>query len=64
MKDLTLVVLGEIEEDNEEKELSEQDEAVGDKGGLEESGEKQSKELFALKLRSIAMSSSSSVVDV
>ena len=33
MKDLTLVVHGEIEEDNEEKELSEQDEAVGDKGG-------------------------------
>ena len=64
MKDLTLVVLGEIEEDNEEKELSEQDEAVGDKGGLEETGEKQAKELFALTLRSIAMSSSSSVVDV
>ena len=63
MKDLTLVVLGEIEH-WEEKELSEQDEAVGDKGGLEETGEKQSKELFALKLRSIAMSSSSSVVDV
>ena len=63
MKDLTLVVLGEIEH-CEEKELSEQDEAVGDKGGLEETGEKQSKELFALKLRSMAMSSSSSVVDV
>ena len=63
MKDLTLVVFGEIEE-CEEKELSEQDEAVGDKGGLEETGEKRSKELFALKLRSIAMSSSSSVVDV
>ena len=63
MKDLTLVVQGEIEA-CEEKELSEQDEAVGDKGGLEETGEKRSKELFALKLRSIAMSSSSSVVDV
>ena len=64
MKDLTLVVLGEIEEDNEEKELSEQDEGVGDKGGLEETGEKQAKELFALTLRSIAMSSSSSLVDI
>jgi len=63
VKDLTLVVQGEIE-DCEEKELSEQDEDVGDKGGLEETGEKQSRELFALKLRSIAMSSSSSVVDV
>ena len=61
MKDLTLVVHGEIEE-CEEKELSEQDEAVGDMGGLEETGEKRSKELLALKLRSIAMSASSSVV--
>ena len=59
MKDFTLVL---ADDDRDEKELSEQDDAVGERGGEEEGGEKQSKELLVLKLRSIAMSSSSFLV--
>ena len=61
MKDFTFVLEGEIdEEERDEKELSEQDDAVGERGGEEgEGGEKQGKELLAFELRSIASSSSS-----
>ena len=59
MKDFTLVL---EDDDRDEKELSEQDDAAGERGGEEVGGEKQSKELPALKLRSIAMSSSSFLV--
>ena len=60
MKDFTLVLEGEIdEEERDEKELSEQDDAVGERGGEGEGGEKQGKELLAFELRSIASSSSS-----
>ena len=57
MKDFTLVL---EDDDRDEKELSEQDDAAGERGG--EGGEKQSKVLPALKLRSIAISSSSFLV--
>ena len=60
MNDFTLVLEGEI--DREAKELSEQEDAVGERGGEGESGEKQGKELLAFELRSIAMSSFSSLV--
>ena len=53
---------GETDEGREEKELSEQDDAVGERGGEGEGGEKQGKELPAFELRSIAMSSSSTLV--
>ena len=53
---------GELDEGREEKELSEQDDAVGERGGEGEGGEKQGKELLAFELRSIAMSSSSTFV--
>ena len=59
MKDFTLVL---EDDDRDEKELSEQDDAAGERGGEGEGGEKQSKELLVLKLRSIAMSSSSFLV--
>ena len=59
MKDFTLVL---EDDDRDEKELSEQDDAAGERGGEGEGGEKQSKELPALKLRSIAISSSSFLV--
>ena len=62
MKDFTFVLEGEIDEDREENELSEQDDAVGERGGEGEGGEKQGKELLAFELRSIAMSSSSILV--
>ena len=66
MKDFTLVLEGEIdeEEEREEKELSEHEDAVGERGGEEEGegGEKQGKELLAFELRSIASSSSSTLV--
>ena len=59
MKDFTLVL---EDDDRDEKELSEQDDAAGERGGEGEGGEKQSKELLVLKLRSIAISSSSFLV--
>ena len=61
MKDFTE---GEMDEDEDEKELSEHVDAVGERGGDEgEGGEKQGKELMlAFELRSIAMSSSSSTL--
>ena len=59
MKDFTLVL---EDDDRDEKELSEQDDAAGERGGEGEGGEKHSKELLVLKLRSIAMSSSSFLV--
>ena len=59
MKDFTLVL---EDDDRDEKELSEQDDAAGERGGEGEGGEKQSKELLVLKLRSIAISSSSLLV--
>ena len=62
MKDFTFVLEGEIDEGREENELSEQDDAVGERGGEGEGGEKQGKELLAFELRSIAMSSSSTLV--
>ena len=59
MNDFTLVL---EDDDRDEKELSEQDDAAGERGGEGEGGEKQSKELLVLKLRSIAISSSSFLV--
>ena len=60
MKDFTLVLEGEIEEDRDANELSEQDDSVGERGGEGGGEEKEGKLDF--ELRSIAMSSSSSLV--